>query len=152
MTELADLGVTGLAVMGANLARNAARKGFRVALHNRSNDRTDQLLAEHGGEGKFIATHTAAEFVAALAKPRVILIMVKAGKPIDEVIGELLPHLEAGDIITEIDGKTVTDANVGLNLIAQTQPGSKIALRGLHQGAPFDREVTVSKRPTPAAH
>jgi serine protease DegS len=60
--------------------------------------------------------------------------------------------LEAGDIITEIDGKAVTDANVGLNLIAQTKPGSKIALRGLHQGAPFSRAVTVSKRPTPATH
>jgi 6-phosphogluconate dehydrogenase len=101
MAELADLGVTGLAVMGANLARNAARKGFRVALHNRSNDKTDHLLAEHGKEGNFTATHSVAEFVAALAKPRVILIMVKAGKPIDDVIAELVPHLEAGDIIVD---------------------------------------------------
>lgn len=122
MTELADLGVTGLAVMGANLARNAARKGFRVALHNRSNDRTDQLLAEHGEEGKFIATHTVAEFVAALAKPRVILIMVKAGKPIDDVIGELLPHLEAGDII--VDG--------GNSLYSDTRRRERdLAARGL---------------------
>ncbi|HVJ40276.1 MAG TPA: NADP-dependent phosphogluconate dehydrogenase [Dongiaceae bacterium] len=109
MAELADLGVTGLAVMGANLARNAARKGFRVALHNRSNDKTDQLLAEHGAEGKFIATHSVADFVAVLAKPRVILIMVKAGKPIDEVIGELLPHLEAGDIIVDGGNSLYTD-------------------------------------------
>jgi 6-phosphogluconate dehydrogenase len=101
MTDLADLGVTGLAVMGANLARNAARKGFRVALHNRSNERTDKLVAEHGKEGKFTATHSIEEFVAALAKPRVILIMVKAGKPIDDVIGELVPHLEPGDIIVD---------------------------------------------------
>jgi 6-phosphogluconate dehydrogenase len=101
MTELADLGVTGLAVMGANLARNAARKGFRVALHNRSNEKTDHLVAEHGKEGKFTATHSIEEFVAALAKPRVILIMVKAGKPIDDVIAELVPHLEAGDIIVD---------------------------------------------------
>lgn len=101
MAELADLGVTGLAVMGANLARNAARKGFRVALHNRSNDKTDHLIAEHGKEGKFTATHSIKEFVAALAKPRVILIMVKAGKPIDDVIAELVPHLEAGDIVVD---------------------------------------------------
>lgn len=101
MAELADLGVTGLAVMGANLARNAARKGFRVALHNRSNDRTDRLVAEHGDEGKFVATHSIADFVAALSKPRVILIMVKAGKPIDDVIAELVPHLDSGDIIVD---------------------------------------------------
>ena len=101
MTELADLGVTGLAVMGANLARNAARKGFRVALHNRSNEKTDHLVAEHGKEGKFTATHSIEEFVAALAKPRVILIMVKAGKPIDDVITDLVPHLEPGDIIVD---------------------------------------------------
>jgi serine protease DegS len=58
--------------------------------------------------------------------------------------------LEAGDIVTEIDGKKVTDASLGLNVIAQTKPGSRIALRGLRQGQPFMREVTVSKRPTPA--
>ncbi|HWT97862.1 MAG TPA: NADP-dependent phosphogluconate dehydrogenase [Terriglobales bacterium] len=101
MTKLADLGVIGLAVMGANLARNAARKGFRVALHNRSNERTDRLVAEHGKEGSFIATHSIADFVAALSKPRVILIMVKAGRPIDDVIAELVPHLDAGDIIVD---------------------------------------------------
>ena len=85
MAELADIGVTGLAVMGANIARNAARKGFRVAIHNRSNDKTDRLIAEHGHEGQFVASHSTAEFVASLAKPRAIIIMVKAGKPTDDV-------------------------------------------------------------------
>ena len=101
MTKLADLGVTGLAVMGANLARNAARKGFRVAVHNRTNDKTDRLVAEHGDEGAFTATHSIEQFVASLSKPRVIIIMVKAGKPIDDVIAELVPHLDAGDIIVD---------------------------------------------------
>ncbi len=102
MNELADLGVTGLAVMGANLARNAARKGLRVAVHNRTNDRTDRLLADHGHEGAFVAAHSIESFVASLSRPRAIIIMVKAGKPIDDVIAELVPHLEAGDIL--IDG------------------------------------------------
>ena len=102
MAKLADLGVTGLAVMGANLARNAARKGFRVAVHNRTNERTDRLLTEFGNEGDLVATHSTEEFVAALSKPRAIIIMVKAGKPIDDVIAELVPHLEEGDIL--IDG------------------------------------------------
>ena len=92
MTELADLGVMGLAVMGANLARNAARKGFGVALYNRHGDKTDALVNEFGHEGRFSPTKDLASFVAALAKPRVIIIMVKAGKPVDDVIDELLPH------------------------------------------------------------
>ncbi|MBK8161823.1 MAG: Do family serine endopeptidase [Gammaproteobacteria bacterium] len=58
--------------------------------------------------------------------------------------------LEAGDIITEIDGTPVTDASVGLNMIAQTEPGSTITLQGLRQGEPFTRKVAVSKRPAPA--
>jgi len=99
--ELADIGVTGLATMGANLARNAARKGFRVAVHNRSNEKTHKLLEEHGSEGKFTGSEDIAGFVASLAKPRVILIMVKAGKPVDDVIDELLEHVEPGDIIVD---------------------------------------------------
>ena len=101
MAELADIGVTGLATMGMNLARNAARKGFRVAVHNRSNEKTRHLLDEHGGEGSFVASETIEGFVASLGKPRVVLIMVKAGKPVDDVIHELLEHLEPGDIIVD---------------------------------------------------
>ena len=101
MAELADLGVTGLATMGANLARNAARNGFRVAVHNRTQARTDQLLAEHGSEGHFVGATDAADFVSKLARPRVVLIMVKAGKPTDAVIDELLPLMEPGDILVD---------------------------------------------------
>jgi 6-phosphogluconate dehydrogenase len=108
-SPLADLGVTGLAVMGANLARNAARKGFRVALHNRSYERTAKLVADHGAEGSFVPTRSTAEFVAALARPRVILIMVKAGQPTDDVIAELVPHLEKGDIIVDGGNALFTD-------------------------------------------
>src|SRR5690242_18370910 len=81
MAQLSDLGVLGLAVMGANLARNAARKGFGVALYNRHGDRTDELVREFGHEGRFTPAKTLHDFVAALSKPCVIIIMVKAGKP-----------------------------------------------------------------------
>ncbi len=101
MTELADLGVTGLAVMGANLARNAARKGLRVALHNRTDEKTDRLVAEHGDEGDFRPAHSVADFVASLAAPRVVIIMVKAGRPVDAVIDELVEHMQPGDIIVD---------------------------------------------------
>ena len=111
MTQLADVGVMGLAVMGANLARNAARKGFGVALYNRSGDKTDALVREFGREGRFTATEDLAGFVAALSKPRVIIIMVKAGKPVDAVIDELVPHLEEGDIVVDGGNSLFTDTN-----------------------------------------
>jgi 6-phosphogluconate dehydrogenase len=97
-----DIGVTGLAVMGANLARNLARHGYAVAVHNRSAARTDALIAEHGSDGNFAPAHTVEDFVASLAQPRKIIIMVKAGPPTDAVIDELVPLLEPGDIV--IDG------------------------------------------------
>jgi hypothetical protein len=101
ISQLADIGVTGLADMGANLARNAARKGFRVAVHNRSPEKTDRLIADHGKERKFVPSHSVEDFVASLSKPRAIIIMVKAGKPTDDVIAELVPHLDEGDIIID---------------------------------------------------
>lgn len=97
-----DFGVYGLAVMGANLARNIARHGYSVALFNRTPARTRQLVAEHGDEGRFTPTFSIEEFVGAIARPRPILIMVKAGPPVDATIAELLPHLDPGDIV--IDG------------------------------------------------
>ncbi|MHA7265002.1 NADP-dependent phosphogluconate dehydrogenase [Arthrobacter halodurans] len=97
----AQIGVTGLAVMGANLARNFARNGYTVALHNRSVEKTDALLAAHGGEGDFVRTETLAELVDALEVPRRVLIMVKAGTPVDSVIEQLVPLLEEGDIVID---------------------------------------------------
>jgi 6-phosphogluconate dehydrogenase len=105
----ADIGVLGLAVMGANLARNAARKGFGVALFNRNHERTDKLMAEHGSEGRFYPAKTIEEFVAALAKPRAIIIMVKAGQPVDDMIEDLVGHLEADDIIIDGGNSLFTD-------------------------------------------
>ncbi|PYI38122.1 phosphogluconate dehydrogenase (NADP(+)-dependent, decarboxylating) [Arthrobacter psychrolactophilus] len=101
-TGTAQIGVTGLAVMGANLARNLARNGYTVALHNRSVEKTDALLGAHGDEGEFVRTETLAELVDSLEKPRRVLIMVKAGGPVDSVIDSLVPLMEEGDII--IDG------------------------------------------------
>jgi len=111
VTELADIGVMGLAVMGANLARNAARKGFGVAVYNRHGGRTDELIENYGSEGRFTPSKAVADFVASIARPRPIIIMVKAGKPVDEVIEELIPHLDEGDIIIDGGNSLFTDTN-----------------------------------------
>ncbi|MGD6749302.1 NADP-dependent phosphogluconate dehydrogenase [Streptomyces sp. BH105] len=102
MSTTAQIGVTGLAVMGRNLARNFARNGYTVALHNRTASRTHALVEEFGEEGIFVPTETAEEFVAALERPRRLVIMVKAGEPTDAVIKEFAPLMEEGDMI--IDG------------------------------------------------
>jgi 6-phosphogluconate dehydrogenase len=107
MTE--QIGVTGLATMGSNLARNFARHGHQVVLHNRTQARTDALMAAHGGEGDFVPTRTVQEFVDALERPRRILIMVAAGAPTDAVIDELVPLLDEGDVVIDGGNARYTD-------------------------------------------
>jgi 6-phosphogluconate dehydrogenase len=97
----AQIGVTGLAVMGRNLARNFARHGHAVALHNRTQARTDALVAEHGSEGTFVPSRSMEEFVASLERPRRVVIMVKAGAGTDAVIDELAALMEPGDIVVD---------------------------------------------------
>ncbi len=138
-TPLAGIGVTGLAVMGANLARNLARHGHVVALHNRSQGRTDALVAEHGSEGTFVPSSSVEEFVASLETPRRIIIMVKAGGPTDAVIDELVPHLEAGDIVVDGGNAHFEDTRrrearlreVGLHFVGSGISGGEVgALEG----------------------
>ncbi|MEG3615197.1 NADP-dependent phosphogluconate dehydrogenase [Isoptericola haloaureus] len=101
MTARAQIGVTGLAVMGRNLARNFARHGYTVAVHNRSYGKTQSLMDEAGDEGDFVPSESMADFVASLERPRKVVIMVKAGAATDAVIDELLPLLEEGDIVVD---------------------------------------------------
>ncbi len=108
-------GVFGLAVMGQNLARNLARHGVPVAVYNRTTSRTDAFIAEHGHEGPIRPARSIAELVQAIAAPRPILIMVRAGPPVDEAITQLAPHLEPGDIL--LDG--------GNSFFADTQRRSR---------------------------
>ncbi|MFS8102888.1 NADP-dependent phosphogluconate dehydrogenase [Lentzea alba] len=103
MTEgKARIAVTGLATMGSNLARNLARHGFKVAVHNRTPAKMKALLDEHGHEGDFVGAETLQDLVDSLQTPRQIIIMVKAGGPTDAVIDELSGLLEPGDMV--IDG------------------------------------------------
>jgi 6-phosphogluconate dehydrogenase len=97
----ADIGVTGLAVMGSNLARNFARHGYTVALHNRTQARTDALVAEHGDEGHLVPSSSTEDFVDALQPPRRVVVMVQAGPATDAVVDDLAAHLEPGDMILD---------------------------------------------------
>jgi 6-phosphogluconate dehydrogenase len=101
-TPPAQIGVTGLGVMGRNLARNFARHGYTTALHNRTAARTDEVMQNFGHEGTFVPSHSAEEFVQSLQRPRRIVIMVNAGPATDAVIDEFAPLLEPGDML--IDG------------------------------------------------
>ncbi len=98
----ADLGIVGLAVMGENLILNMESKGFTVACYNRTVSKVDRFLEGRARGKNIIGTHTIEDLVESLAKPRKVMLMVKAGKPVDDFIELLLPRLEEGDII--IDG------------------------------------------------
>ena len=106
MDARATIGLTGLAVMGRNLARNIARHGHTIAVHNRTTSRTTALLDEFGAEaekrgGAFVGSESMADFVASIERPRAIVIMVKAGEPTDAVIDELVPLLDEDDIVVD---------------------------------------------------
>ncbi|HPT32242.1 MAG TPA: NAD(P)-binding domain-containing protein, partial [Prolixibacteraceae bacterium] len=102
MKKLADIGLIGLAVMGENLVLNMESHGFTVAVFNRTVSKVDDFMKGRGAGKNFIGAHSIEEFVASLERPRKVMMLVKAGKAVDDFIELLLPHLEPGDII--IDG------------------------------------------------
>src|SRR5262245_12534052 len=122
-TNQCDIGLIGLGVMGENLVLNMESKGFSVAVFNRTTEVTEKFMADRDKGRNIQATHTKEEFVRALKKPRVAMMMVKAGPPVDSVIGQLAPLVEQGDII--IDG--------GNSLFTDTQRREKeLAEKGIH--------------------
>ena len=102
MTPTADIGLIGLAVMGQNLVLNMNDHGYTVAVYNRTISKVDAFLANEAQGTQVIGTHSIEELIASLKRPRRVMMMVKAGAPVDALIEQLIPHLEPGDII--IDG------------------------------------------------
>ena len=98
----ADIGLIGLAVMGENLVMNMESKGFTVAVFNRSTEKVEKFVAGRAAGKNIIGCLSLSQLVESLEKPRKIFMMVKAGKAVDELIDQLIPLLEEGDII--IDG------------------------------------------------
>ena len=97
MKKLADIGLIGLAVMGENLVLNMESKGFTVGVFNRTVARVDEFMAGRGAGKNFIGAHSIEELCASLAKPRKVMMLVKAGKPVDDFIELIIPHLEEGE-------------------------------------------------------
>jgi 6-phosphogluconate dehydrogenase len=106
-----EIGLVGLAVMGRNLVLNMADHGFSVAVFNRTTEKTRRFLEQEVKDRNIRGGYTLQEFIGLLRKPRAILILVKAGPPVDEVIEELLPHLEAGDLIIDGGNSHFQDTN-----------------------------------------
>lgn len=111
MKQLADIGLIGLAVMGENLVLNMESKGYTVAVHNRTIDKVDAFVKGRGAGKNFIGARSIEELVASLERPRKVMLLVKAGKPVDDFIELLLPHLEKGDIIIDGGNSLFTDTN-----------------------------------------
>ncbi|MBV5268428.1 MAG: decarboxylating NADP(+)-dependent phosphogluconate dehydrogenase, partial [Burkholderiaceae bacterium] len=97
-----DIGLIGLAVMGENLVLNMESKGFTVAVYNRSIDKVDKFINGRGAGKNFIGCHSIEEMYKNIERPRKVMMLVKAGSPVDDFIEQIVPHLEPGDII--IDG------------------------------------------------
>src|SRR5579871_6537030 len=116
-------GLTGLATMGANLARNIAHHGIGVAVHNRTTSRTERFIEEHGAEGPLTGEVTVEGWVSSVARPRVLMSMVQAGPPTDAVIDEIVPYLDAGDVL--IDGGNA-------NFRDTERRHDSLATRGVH--------------------
>ena len=134
-----NFGLIGLAVMGENLALNIERNGFSLSVYNRSRDKTDTFLAGRAQGKNIIGTFSIEEFVASLERPRKMLVMVKAGAPVDAVIDQLKPLLEPGDMIIDGGNSLYTDTDrrvadleaVGLRFIGMgVSGGEEGALNG----------------------
>lgn len=109
MADKAKIGLIGLGVMGENLALNIARNGFKIAVYNRSVDKVDAFVKGRGKDQPVIGCRDEKSFVDSLEKPRMIILLVKAGEAVDQTIAKLLPDLEKGDIIIDGGNSHFTD-------------------------------------------
>ncbi|MCA9433217.1 MAG: NAD(P)-binding domain-containing protein, partial [Candidatus Omnitrophica bacterium] len=98
----AKIGLVGLAVMGENLALNIERNGYPIAVWNRTTSKVDDFISRNPNAKGLVGTHSPQEFVDALESPKKIILLVKAGQPVDDMISQIKPYLSPGDIL--IDG------------------------------------------------
>jgi 6-phosphogluconate dehydrogenase len=119
MTQQADIGLIGLAVMGQNLVLNMTDHGFKVAVYNRSREKTDEFLAAEPDNENLLGCFSIEELISSLAAPRKIMLMVKAGEVVDLFIEQLLPYLDEGDIIIDGGNSLYTDSQRRTDYLAE---------------------------------
>jgi len=137
MAQHADLGLIGLAVMGRNLVLNLTDHGYTVAVYNRSPERTDEFMATEAADATVVATRSLKQLVDALERPRVVMLMIKAGAPVDAQIEQLVPLLDAGDIVidggnslfTDTERRTAELAELGMHFIGMGISGGEEGAR-----------------------
>ena len=111
ITPQGDIGLIGLAVMGQNLVLNMNDHGYTVVVYNRTTTKVDEFLVNEAKGTKVQGAHSIEELVAKLKRPRRVMMLVKAGKPVDDFIAQLVPHLEPGDIIIDGGNSLFDDTN-----------------------------------------
>jgi len=129
----ADIGLVGLAVMGENLVLNMESHGFTIAVYNRTVEKVDAFTSGRGAGKHIIGAHSPKELVAVLKKPRIVMIMVRAGSAVDDTIAQIAPLLEPGDIIVDGGNSNYQDTmrrlaeleGKGLCMSAQVFPAVK---------------------------
>src|SRR5215470_5389964 len=109
MEPTADIALIGLAVMGQNLIMNMNDHGFKVVAYNRTTSKVDEFLQDAAKGSNVVGAHSIEEMISLLKQPRKVMLMVKAGKPVDEFIEQLIPHLEPGDLIIDGGNSLFTD-------------------------------------------
>ena len=106
-----DIGLIGLAVMGQNLVLNMNDHGFKVAVFNRTVSKVDDFIADEAKGTQVVGAHSLEEFAGLLKRPRRVMLMVKAGDIVDQMIDHVLPYLESGDIVIDGGNSLFTDSN-----------------------------------------
>lgn len=131
--QTAQFGVIGLGTMGENLALNIEDHGYRVALWNHKPEKVERFVEKHGTEGQWVGSKTLGDFVRALALPRQMLLMVPAGKAVDEMLDKLMTLLSPGDIV--IDGGNSLFADTRRREVAMRAHGIQFIGMGVSGGA-----------------
>ncbi|MDE3195853.1 MAG: decarboxylating NADP(+)-dependent phosphogluconate dehydrogenase, partial [Acidobacteriota bacterium] len=114
-----DIGLIGLAVMGQNLVLNMNDHGFKVAVYNRTVSKVDEFLSHEAKGTQIFGAHSIEEFVGALKRPRRVMMMVKAGDTVDQMIDAVAPHLEPGDIVIDGGNSHFPDSNRRTKALAE---------------------------------
>jgi 6-phosphogluconate dehydrogenase len=151
--ESCDIGLIGLAVMGQNLVLNMNDHGYRVAVFNRTVSKVDEFIQNEAAGTRVVGTHSIAELVQALKKPRRVMLMVKAGDTVDRMIESLLPHLEPGDILIDGGNSHYPDTNRRTkSLAAQGILFIGTGVSGGEEGARFGPSIMPGGNPAAWPH